>query len=383
MDDNEAKILSLFALLGLTVLFGLIPWTFLASGSRPITGGRYRRAGVSLANCFAGGIFLGTCLLHLLPNVRNKYRYVLCRKNSITDYPLAELTVAIGFFIVLIFEQVVLVFHKPRRRHQRSTREVPPNGCNRQPSCHNCVPESNENRPVRETLSSGSVQISESVLSVESGASSTNGPVGTDPAERQDQTSIFSVEIGDDDLEVELLMRKAGRQATIRALLLLAALSLHSLFEGLALGLQNTTSDVLTVFAAVVLHKSVLAFSLGVRLMKAKSSLARIVKAIFVLAIMSPIGASIGIVVSSSTADTTSRETATAVLQGIATGTFLFVTFFEILTVEIKDQAASDIQMAKVGLAVLGFVAVAAMRLRSEDGGGVAQPCQLKIELSP
>lgn len=48
--------------------------------------------------------------------------------------------------------------------------------------------------------------------------------------------------------------------SVVRSLMLLLSLSLHSVFEGLALGLQSSMSSTLQIFAALAVHKSVLAF---------------------------------------------------------------------------------------------------------------------------
>lgn len=44
-------------------------------------------------------------------------------------------------------------------------------------------------------------------------------------------------------------------QSKFHSLFLLIALSLHSLFEGLAIGLQQTSETVIQVFVAVLIHK--------------------------------------------------------------------------------------------------------------------------------
>ena len=57
---------------------------------------------IAYLNCFAAGIFFATCLLHMIPEVSEQMKEIFE-----TDYPLAECTVAIGFFFVLMLEQLV------------------------------------------------------------------------------------------------------------------------------------------------------------------------------------------------------------------------------------------------------------------------------------
>ena len=51
--------------------------------------------------------------------------------------------------------------------------------------------------------------------------------------------------------------------SVLRSVLLIIALTFHSLFEGLAIGLQKELGELMSIFIAVVVHKAVMAFSLG------------------------------------------------------------------------------------------------------------------------
>ena len=363
---------------------------------------------MSLASCFAAGVFLGTSFLHLLPEARDRFSYVFCRRGIESDYAVTEFTVICGFFLVLVFEQLVLIFHKPRKPSQCDTANVPPHGCDPPRACSNCDNHNDQSKPsYRERHSASDSAESETslgpVVSPDSSSPvrsdgnfvvNANGRVGgshvvvvSEPVGVSDGVSLVSEAITEGsgvDIEVDLVTRDTSRTASLRALLLLAALSLHSLFEGLALGLQSNASDVFGVFVAILLHKCVLAFSLGVRLVKVKSSLKIIFRGVFLLAIMSPVGVTVGIFVSSSNADALGRETVTAVLQGIATGTFLFVTFIEILANELKNRSEIDVQMLKVVLTVVGYAVVAGVSLRAEEGhSSDFVPCSKLVEFKP
>ena len=65
-----------------------------------------------------------------------------------------------------------------------------------------------------------------------------------------------------------------GLQAktSIRTFFVVCALSFHSVIEGLALGLEEDDSGVWMSFAAVAMHKFVIAFSVGVELLAAEVS---------------------------------------------------------------------------------------------------------------
>lgn len=62
------------------------------------------------------------------------------------------------------------------------------------------------------------------------------------------------------------------RQTMAGVIGMLTALSVHSLLEGLAIGIQDTTPKVMILFTAVISHKIVVAFCLGVELTASQGS---------------------------------------------------------------------------------------------------------------
>merc|ERR1719400_1905850 len=64
------------------------------------------RLAISFSSCFAGGVFLGACLLDLLPEVEEVFESVM--EGAKREYPVAQLTIGIGFIIILFIEQTVV-----------------------------------------------------------------------------------------------------------------------------------------------------------------------------------------------------------------------------------------------------------------------------------
>lgn len=433
MNIVSAKALAIVSLFVLTLLFAVLPIKLSSWATR---GGRYQRAMVNLATCFSGGIFLGVALLHLLPEVRETFEYVLCMREIETEYPITELTVGGGFLLILLFEQVVLLFHRPRPSSQCDIANVPPHGCDQRRSCRNCGPDDEDSESVASTDTHTRLGIednSETVqhrrgyspipngvktpirtLSLDDGTaeSCADEPADVSSADRLDLerndnddarlitkhrppsvsvsgqqsphpravATIVEVQPSGRNTPAVAVVRPAGQapeDKSFSSLVLLAALSLHSLFEGLALGLQSTASSTIQVFVAILFHKCVLAFAMGVRMVQVNSPRKRIVLAAFIFAIMSPLGALIGIAVDATADNEVDRQLSTACLQGIATGTFLFITFLEVIAQEIqgsRTEGDADIQMMKIALTVLGFVAVALVGL-SDAGHGHDLEC--------
>merc|ERR1719370_1016159 len=147
----------------------------------------------------------------------------------------------------------------------------------------------------------------------------------------------------------------SDRHSSLRALLLLVALSLHSLFEGLALGLLESNSKIISIFSALMIHKLVMGFSLGLNLVQSKLSVCSIVGSIALFSLTSPIGAAIGIGLAE-LYQTPLAQLVCGSLQAIACGTFLYVTFFEVLPHEMNSGGN---RLAKVLCIILGFSFIA------------------------
>ena len=78
--------------------------------------------------------------------------------------------------------------------------------------------------------------------------------------------------------------------ASLRGLIVIVALSLHEILEGLAVGLQRDSSGVWQLFAAVAAHKYVISFCVGLEL--ATTGVAMLIHCVYILvfSLVTPIG---------------------------------------------------------------------------------------------
>ena len=148
----------------------------------------------------------------------------------------------------------------------------------------------------------------------------------------------------------------------LRAAILLLALSIHSVFEGLAVGLEPSTSQVFQLFSALIVHKSVLAFSLGMSVVQSDMTMKETFFSVLGFASASPVGIAIGILVAQQQG--LFSLGLSTVLQGLATGTFLYITFFEVLPLEFN---CSRWRMQKVASLILGFGVMCFMIIYTHD----------------
>ena len=145
------------------------------------------------------------------------------------------------------------------------------------------------------------------------------------------------------------------QHSALRSFLLLIALSFHSVFEGLAIGLQQESTELFTLFLAVIAHKGIMAFSLGLNLAQSAGvTVKKFILAIIIFSTSSPLGMAIGMAMSNLNQNLTT-DIANGVLQGIAGGTFLYITFFEVLPHEFTG--VTKHRLPKVACVILGYSA--------------------------
>uniref|UniRef100_A0A8D0GPE1 Zinc transporter ZIP3 n=1 Tax=Sphenodon punctatus TaxID=8508 RepID=A0A8D0GPE1_SPHPU len=298
-----AKVLCLFGVFVLMLAGSLLPVKIIEADYEKAH--RSKKV-IALCNSFGGGVFLATCFNALLPAVREKLQEVLKHGNVATDYPLAETIMLMGFFMTVFVEQLVLTFRKEK------------------PSFIDL-----------ETFNAGS-------------------DVGSDS--EYDSPFIASSRAKPHEHSHGLNVQELSQSSPLRLFSLVFALSAHSIFEGLALGLQEEGDKVMSLFLGVAIHETLVAVALGISMAKATLTLKDAAKLAVTVSLMIPLGIGIGMGIQS--AQNMASSVASVLLQGIAAGTFLFVTFFEILVKELEDK---NDRLLKVLFLVLGYTVLAGL----------------------
>uniref|UniRef100_A0A8C1FWM6 Zinc transporter ZIP3 n=1 Tax=Cyprinus carpio carpio TaxID=630221 RepID=A0A8C1FWM6_CYPCA len=276
MEIAVAKILCLLGVFALMLAGILVPVRVMRMEYDKVT--RYRRV-VALSNSFGGGV-----------------DDVLKTLQTTNQYPLAETMMMIGFFLTVFVEQAVLTFRKEK------------------PSFIDL-----------ETFNAGDSA---------AGSDSENDAPFIAPARGSRDHQYHSHHHG--HFSPSELMH-AG---PLRLAGLVLALSAHSVFEGLALGLQEDGAKLGTLFIGVAIHETLAAVALGVNIAKAGISLRDASK--LAVTVIQHLAESI----------------ISVVLQGLAAGTFLFITFFEILSRELEDKHD---RLLKVLFLILGYSVLAGL----------------------
>ena len=358
MDAWIAKMICLFLILLLTLMFGLlpirmVPWIRRRDNSNirhgeqavDVTGLRARRA-LGYLNCISGGVFLAVCLIHLFPEVIEKYDIVKSRRKLTISYPIPELLVSVGFFIIMLIEHGAMSWRKNSHstRAPVMTREQAITDTEPLLIDHDTTQESYQNgsgEPVRQQSEERLADCHHSLRNSYANqyVCETLVPHHHHPGQTHKQTEQIH---------------------GIRSLILLLALSIHTIFEGLALGLETSTRAVWMLFVALAVHKSIISFMMGLQFTDTFQQTSRVLSYMLTFSIMSPIGICIGTAITAVNQGSFGLDISSMTLQGVATGTFLYVTFFEILQ---KELGVEDHSITKVLAIILGFVLISLTKL--------------------
>ena len=139
----------------------------------------------------------------------------------------------------------------------------------------------------------------------------------------------------------------------VRGILIVLALSMHSFFEGVAIGMQNSNRNIWYLFIAVSIHSATILFVIGLEMLLSHARIRTIVIHVIVLSVMSPLGVFTGLLITLSTdADTKAKTIGVTFLEGLSAGTILYITFFEVL---IREKERRVYRLRRALAIIVGF----------------------------
>ncbi len=131
----------------------------------------------------------------------------------------------------------------------------------------------------------------------------------------------------------------------LRAVLLVCALSLHALFEGLSMGMLSSMEVMWQLFVGLCIHKSLVGFSLGLRLVQSPLRVYVVVLCCAAFASMTLVGGFSGLFIMDAVGAHSSALMVSGCMQAVACGTFLYITLFEILPHELNQKGNRLLKM--------------------------------------
>ncbi|XP_047334186.1 zinc transporter 11-like isoform X2 [Impatiens glandulifera] len=258
-----------------------------------------------LGTQFAGGVFLGTALMHFLSDSNETFEDL-----TTVEYPFAFMLATAGYLLTMAADcAIYYVYGKKRNGGSCSISDVELQGL-RFGLFLNQV---------------GSQDIRHTTHFVE-------------------DTTIAASSLGDN-------------------ILLIAALCFHSVFEGIAIGVADNGADAWKALWTISLHKIFAAIAMGIALLRMipDRPLLSCVAYAFAFAISSPIGVAIGIIIDATTQGV-AADWIFAISMGVACGVFVYVSVNHLLAkgYVAKEKCSLDTPLYKF-LAVLMGVGVIAI----------------------
>lgn len=134
---------------------------------------------------------------------------------------------------------------------------------------------------------------------------------------------------------------------------LLIGLGVHSLFEGIALGIKNEMDSVLLLTIAIVMHKGAAGMALGTSMAKAFPNRDNhVIFLLFLFAIFTPIGVIFGWAVS------TSSPIVEITFNCFAAGTFIYIACSEVI---VEEFSAPENKKLKFVMYMIGIAFIASL----------------------
>ncbi|EDW61666.1 zinc transporter ZIP1 [Drosophila virilis] len=335
-----AKIVAMVLLIVITVLCGSLPYMLDRCMKWTKQKPEETRAS-TVVRCliyFGGGVLICTTFLHMLPEVIEVVELLQhCGILEATPFALPEMLLCTGFFLMYALDEVMHSFMR-RQQQQLSRKE-------------SLASEAFERGlSIRHSVLMRSTRRKQDALK-----SSTQDPL---PEHQHHDHELPPPAPGHGHSHMPV----DSNGSSMRGLGIILALSLHELFEGMAIGLEGTVGTVWFMFGAVAAHKLVLAFCVGMELMVARTRASLAIIYLITFSIVTPIGIGIGIGISQQ-ADANQPSVPSGILQGIASGTLLYVVFFEILT---QNHAGWRAYIA----ALAGFALMFGLQILSDEAEG-------------
>ncbi|XP_030464341.2 zinc transporter 1 [Syzygium oleosum] len=256
---------------------------------------RWNEAFLLLGTQFAGGVFLGTSLMHFLSDSTSTF-------GTLTDksYPFSFMLASAGYLLTMLGDCVI-------------------------------------------------VYLTRKVAAVDSA-----NKVGVAEEGRLDEGN----QRGKEDVN-PMFLQTTSLGDTI---LLISALCIHSIFEGIAVGVSETKSEAWRNLWTISLHKIFAAISMGIALLKMLPKRPFLTTAgySFAFAISSPIGVGIGIAIDASTEGQVA-DWIYAISMGLACGVFVYVAINHLIAKGFKpeNKCVFDTPFYKFLAVLLGVAIIA------------------------
>eukprot|EP00051_Salpingoeca_urceolata_P028427 m.486812 g.486812 ORF g.486812 m.486812 type:complete len:382 (+) comp24606_c0_seq1:2-1147(+) len=296
------------------LMCGHVP-LYLSRSASPVIKGR-----LLLGNLISSGVFLSGSLVHLLPDAADMMKGDEMDCNSTTasgggsddddeGFPTTFVLCGAGFLITLLVEHSLQLYLESRPEYAAKRRQ-------------------------------------QAFRMQAWGESDDSEPLGEDMVQPVTASTEFNPAVA------------LASSSVASSLLMLVALSFHSLLAGIGLGLEGDQGRTFGLFVAIMAHKGLAAFALGNSLVTTSLSTARQSMLLVAFSLATPLGIAIGLSVGLK-----GESRVAGGCLALASGTFLYVGVFELMHSGLaegrgakqNDRAPSVPMFHRLGAIVLGY----------------------------
>jgi zinc transporter ZupT len=271
---------------------------------------------LQVGSAAAAGVILGSAFCHILPEAHElflEYFEQADPEYEYKSYPFAELVCVAVFFVLFCIDKLLVdrIVHRKYELHVHVSKK----------------------KSEAESLALEQIHIN------------------LDPSERKDSHAGVShnhflsaiQSFTNDDSGVNERIEHLKRLST--AYIFLTALSIHSIFDGLGVGSELDADKFKNLLVAVVIHKLLDGFALGIPLYLAEIEKRNAWISLAFCAAMTPLGIGIGWA-ASAYMDSLANLLVRAIFLSFSMGSFIYIAFNELLPVSFESNNYLNVKLA-------------------------------------
>lgn len=392
-DENQTlnyilQGVAIFILLVITLIFGFLPLFVKAMKANVKL--------IGVANSFSCGIFLGISLIHILPETAGDFKSYF-NKNGFTTLEKIPICYFIAFFsfsLILFIEKVAFDSHALiEHEHEEEEDHIKEEVASSAKIIKDDSSGSEDEVDIIKNIISTRVKVG-SFIKASAKSFHQNQEIDRNQVikglndslvkgssfvsyqnelNRKSMRSICEKAYSNQLVEVikpEIVERQINdhihdhkqdhkhsmikHSSQITPYLLLAALSFHGFFEGIALGLSKSSKSTISFFIAIIGHKWAEGLTLGISFSKTQIEKSMFIKMIIIFSFFTPIGVGIGMILNSSS------DWVQCIFMSLTVGTFLYIAASEII---VEEFSISRYKWIKLLFMFLGLILISGMTI--------------------
>eukprot|EP00475_Leptophrys_vorax_P013233 TRINITY_DN1958_c0_g1_i1.p1 TRINITY_DN1958_c0_g1~~TRINITY_DN1958_c0_g1_i1.p1 ORF type:complete len:369 (-),score=101.40 TRINITY_DN1958_c0_g1_i1:59-1165(-) len=290
---------------------------------------------LAVGSALSAGVILGAAFSHISPDASGAFAEYFDMTNpdfKYADYPFSGL-VAIGIFFSLICLDKLLIDPMLSLKHSKTKSAAI------------------EHVEAIDIKQDKSLDLQQQQKGMEIESDEVDGQHNHHDHHHGAQNHVaLALENFGDQTTVDMHLKRLGT-----AYIFLAAMSVHSIFDGLAVGSENSSNGFLGLMVAIVIHKMLDGFALGVPIFYAKFTKLQTFLALTFCAMMTPLGIVIGWVTTAAV-NGAPGILARAIFLSMSLGSFIYIGLIELLPAGLQSPR---FMKWKLGLAIIGWGAMA------------------------